>query len=178
MATVRRARITDTPAMGRLHVRAWQVAYRGLMPDEYLDGLSSEERERMWSEALSRTDASRTVLVVEDDDRVVGFAAVGPSSEAGLTGELYSINVDPDSWGRGHGRALLVAAETALATLGYREAQLWVLPDNQRARHFYEAAGWAPDGVERTTEVLGVVVQEIRYHRTLSPVEPESGNWS
>ncbi len=174
MAMVRRATTADTPKMGRVHVRAWQMAYRGLMPDEYLDGLSSEERERMWSEALSQRDTSRLVLVVEDDDDVVGFAAVGPSADP-RTGELYSINVDPDGWGSGHGRALLSAAEAELATLGYGVAQLWVLPGNRRARHLYEAAGWAPDGAERTIEVLGVVVQEIRYHRKLSSVEPESG---
>jgi ribosomal protein S18 acetylase RimI-like enzyme len=175
MATVRRAKIADTPAMGRVHVRAWQAAYRGVMPDDYLDALSSGERERMWSDALNQRDRSRPVLVVEDDEHVVGFAAVGPSSDA-RTGELYSINVEPESWGNGHGRALLAAAEADLATLGYDEAQLWVLPDNQRARQFYEAAGWAPDGVERTTEVLGVVVQEIRYNRTLSSLKRDSGN--
>jgi N-acetylglutamate synthase-like GNAT family acetyltransferase len=145
------------------------------MPDEYLDELSSEERERMWSDALSQADASRPVLVVEDHDRVVGFAAVGPSSDESI-GELYSINVDPDRWRSGDGRTLLEAAEAELAALGYGVAQLWVLPGNQRARHFYEAAGWAPDGAERTIEVLGVVVQEIRYRRTVSSIERGSGS--
>lgn len=37
---VRTARPTDAAAMGALVVRAWQAAYRGLMPDDYLDGLT------------------------------------------------------------------------------------------------------------------------------------------
>jgi hypothetical protein len=32
VVTVRRAIVQDAPALGRLHVRAWQAAYRGQMP--------------------------------------------------------------------------------------------------------------------------------------------------
>ena len=38
--TVRYATVGDAPALGRVHVRAWQAAaYRRQMPDDYLDGL-------------------------------------------------------------------------------------------------------------------------------------------
>jgi len=46
--TVRHAAVGDAPALGRVHVRAWQAAYRGQMPDDYLDGLRPEEREAGW----------------------------------------------------------------------------------------------------------------------------------
>ena len=42
--TVRHARAGDAPDLGLVHVRAWQAAYRGQMPDDYLDGLRPEER--------------------------------------------------------------------------------------------------------------------------------------
>jgi hypothetical protein len=51
--------------------------------------------------------------------------------------------------------------------LGYTEAVLWVLPDNARGRRFYELAGWTTDGTQRTSEVRGVVVPEVRYRRRL-----------
>jgi hypothetical protein len=35
--------------------------------------------------------------------------------------------------------------------------------DNRRARHFYEAGGWRPDGVERDEEAFGHVVKELRH---------------
>jgi ribosomal protein S18 acetylase RimI-like enzyme len=166
MPTVRRATMDDALVMGGVHVRAWQSAYRGQMPDEYLDGLSAQERAQMWSDALARPDDSRAILVVHDRE-VVGFAAVGPAADAPSTGELYSINIEPDRWGRGYGRALLARAEVELAALGYDEAVLWVLPGNERARRFYETTGWASDGTERVKEVLGVIVSEIRYRRAL-----------
>lgn len=35
--------------------------------------------------------------------------------------------------------------------------------DNERARRFYAAAGWRPDGAESDEEAFGQVVKEFRY---------------
>ena len=148
--------------MGKVHVRAWQAAYRGHMPDAYLDTLSAEDRAGLWRNAVARPRAGASVLVVEREGQVVGFAAVGPSGVDDC-GEVYSINVDPDVWGTGAGRTLLEAAQGELRALGYDDAILWVVPGNDRARRFYERAGWTTDGVERTQEVLGATVPEVRY---------------
>jgi ribosomal protein S18 acetylase RimI-like enzyme len=169
MVAIRRAMPSDASAMGQIHIRAWRAAYRGQMPDSYLDGLSERDRTRMWSEILGEEDESRLVLVVEEERQVVGFGAMGPASDPPGAGELYSINVDPDHWGRGCGRQLLDAAERGLAERGFEQAVLWVLPGNARALGFYRSAGWGPDGAERTTDVLGVEVFEIRYRRDLNP---------
>jgi GNAT superfamily N-acetyltransferase len=169
LVTIRHARIDDAAALGRLHVRAWQAAYRGQMPDDYLDGLRAEERAAGWDRGLQRDRARHPVLVAERDGRVVGFAVIGAAEEPQGAGELHAINVDPDHWGTGAGRALLLAAHEQLARLGFAEAVLWVLPGNRRARRFYEAAGWVADGAERSAEVQGVVVPEVRYRRRLEP---------
>jgi ribosomal protein S18 acetylase RimI-like enzyme len=98
---------------------------------------------------------------------VVGFTVVGPAQDPEGAGELYAINVDPDHWGTGVGRTLLAAAQAELTRLGYTEAVLWVLPHNASARRFYEVAAWITDGIQRTSEVLGVVVPEVRYRQRL-----------
>jgi ribosomal protein S18 acetylase RimI-like enzyme len=172
MTTVRRAQPGDADALGRVHVRAWQAAYRGQMPDAYLDGLRAEERAAGWRRGLGRDRDRDPILLAERAGRVVGFAAVGPAEEPAGAGELYAINVDPDHWGTGAGRALLAGAQAELARLGYAEAVLWVLPGNDRARRFYETAGWTTDGTRRTAEVLGVTVEEVRYRRPLDPAAP------
>src|SRR5687767_5447805 len=107
MVTVRPARLADAPAMGRVHVRAWQAAYRGQMPEAYLDGLRAEDRTAHWAGALRRDDLRGTILVAERDGEVIGFAVVGPAREPAGAGELYAINLDPAHWGTGAGRALL-----------------------------------------------------------------------
>ncbi len=166
--TIRPAELGDCDAIGSVHVLAWQTAYRSVMPDEYLDGLRPEDRATMWRRyfALPRPDQRLTVVVHAGE--VVGFAASGPEAgEAARSdvGELYAINFEPSSWGKGFGRALLRDATEALATAGYRSAVLWVVPQNSRARSLYESEGWIDDDFARDHELLGVTFNEMRYRR-------------
>ena len=41
---MREAILADAEAIATVHVRSWQAAYRGQLPDEYLDGLTVEDR--------------------------------------------------------------------------------------------------------------------------------------
>ena len=162
----------DADALGSVHVRAWQAAYfGGLMPDDYLSSLSVAERASMWRTSLENPPRPRaTRLVATVDDEVVGFALVGTAGddETPDLGELYAINVDPDHWGTGAGATLMDAAVTELRRSGFSSAVLWVHPDNERARRFYESRGWFDDKIERRQEVLGVEVPEARFSLDLT----------
>lgn len=168
---VRLARAEDAAALAHVHVAAWRGAYRGQMPDEYLDALDPVRWTAGWERLLARTEQDGVlVLVAESDGAVVGFANAGPCRDEGSDGlgELYAINVHPDAWSRGAGPALLAAATQRLSGLGVDRAVLWVLPGNARARRFYERHGWSADGAARTAEVNGVQVDEVRYSRGLT----------
>jgi ribosomal protein S18 acetylase RimI-like enzyme len=172
---IRPASVDDADAVGEVHVRAWQSAYRGVMPDAYLDGLQARDHATRWRNHLIAPSSEGELIVVVDDHRVVGFASVGPTLDRDAPsdiGQLYAINLDPDVWGRGLGRALLSVATDRLSELGYLEAVLWVVPDNQRARRLYESEGWGDDDCRRDDEVFGVVVSQMRYRRLL--VEPSA----
>jgi ribosomal protein S18 acetylase RimI-like enzyme len=159
---VRLAIVTDADAIGRVHVAAWQAAYRGQMPDELLDGLDAVARAEMWRERLATGEPGP--LVVEDErGDVVGVAHVGPDRQHPGRGELWMLNLAPEAWGTGLGRLLLEAATAHLGALGYAEAVLWVLQGNARARRFYEAAGWYADGTARREDMGGAVITEVRY---------------
>jgi GNAT superfamily N-acetyltransferase len=149
-----------------VHVRAWQAAYVGLMPQEYLDGLDVQGRARSWREWLARP-GSRLLLVGTVDDEVAGFVTYGAARDPGSgdAGELYALNVHPDRWSAGVGSALLTAAQDGLAVLGFARAVLWVVPGNLRARRFYERHGWVAEDLQRTAEIQGVTVPETRYRR-------------
>lgn len=95
-------------------------------------------------------------------------ASAPPRRRGRPLGELYSINLDPDHWGRGLGRELLSEVTHELAAFG-AAAVLWVVPENMRARALDEPAGWADDGGRRHHEVLGARVDETRYRVTLRP---------
>jgi ribosomal protein S18 acetylase RimI-like enzyme len=167
---VRTARPSDAAVMGALVVRAWRRAYRGLMPDDYLDDLTVDDRTDQWTRVLtSELDAPRAIFVAADDGRIVGFIAVGGEMDVAdaTRGQVYALNVDPDRWGHGVGRALLAAGCGHLRAVGFATAVLWVHPDNTRACRFYRAAGWRADGTERRHDALGVEMPAARYHHSL-----------
>lgn len=168
---IRPAETTDARAIAAVHVASWRAAYARLVPDDVLADLSVDRRETMWRDNLVRSEwPARGTLVLLSDAAVVGFASVGPSRDDDTTagtGELWAIYLHPDHWGTGSGRRLLSEAVTRLDDAGFDRATLWVLAGNDRARRFYAADGWSPDGAERAETRPGFVLDEVRYARTL-----------
>jgi len=147
----------DALAVARVHVRAWQTGYRGLLPDAYLDGLRAEDRAARYT--FGRSDGPRTTVGITGG-AIVGFATISGS-------ELSALHVDPGAWGRGVGRALLARAHADIAAAGFDEAQLWLLAGNTRAQQLYERNGWTAVGTQRAETVWGVRVDELAYRRRL-----------
>jgi ribosomal protein S18 acetylase RimI-like enzyme len=158
----------DALAVGRVHVRAWQAAYRGLMPEEYLNGLRPQERAQRYDFASLDPSKPRTLVALEAD-ALLGFATIAPArdEDAAGQGELCALYVDPDCWGRGVGRTLVSAARSDLSRLGFTQAVLWVMAGNARAQRFYRADGWTPDALQREQQVWRVSVTTVRYSRVL-----------
>ena len=166
---VRPARPDDAVALGKIHVTAWQQAYRGVFTDDFLDGLDSEARADWFRRTIG---SGPEILVTEESGRVAGFCIFGPADEEGWA-EVYAIYIAPDLWGRGHGRALLEATEQRLADSGYGRVLLWVVDSNRGARAFYERVGWSLGRRVRLEEIGGAQVTLVRYQKLLrSPSAP------
>jgi GNAT superfamily N-acetyltransferase len=167
---IRPACAADADGMASVQVRSWQAAYRGQMPDDVLDGLSVERRARFWRSFIDAGRPGEHVFVVVEGSDVCGFAHVGanrdPAAAPG-TGEICSFYLAPEVWGTGRGRSLMKACLDVLVREGHREAVLWVLVSNTRARRFYEAAGWVGDETLKTEDMAGTTVTETRYRRSL-----------
>jgi GNAT superfamily N-acetyltransferase len=165
---LRPAEPDDAIAVARVHVQPWQVAYRTLLPDDYLDQLNLEDRAIRYDFASPDPLKPQTIVAVEEG-AILGFATTAPSRELGLPnhGELYALYVDPEQWGRGVGAALVLAARRRLFELGFRDAVLWVLAGDARAGRFYQIDKWTPDGLHRTDSLWGITVNEVRYQRRL-----------
>jgi hypothetical protein len=74
---LRAARPDDAEAVAGVHVRSWQVAYRGLLPDDYLDGLRAEDRAARYTFAERDLQRPETIVAIERGT-VCGFATTGP----------------------------------------------------------------------------------------------------
>lgn len=170
---VRPATADDARGIAEVHVHSWQVAYRGLLPQEFLDGLAVESRLAGWQSVLSAVDWPRSgIVVAADGDALLGFVHFSPTRDEdcdpSTVGEVTTIYVRPDTFAQGVGRRLMSEALMALQEAGYAEAALWVLENNARAIAFYTAGGWRPDGDRKDDLVAGIGVTEIRYRRGLT----------
>jgi GNAT superfamily N-acetyltransferase len=170
---VRAATSADAEAIADINVKAWQLAYRGIMSDSYLDGLAkgkavAAQRHR---DRIDRPHGPRTFeLVAEHDGEVVGWLRAGPTRDDDrheTQGEIRAVYVLPDAWRAGVGSALMTTALERLSNDGYTKATLWVFEENARARLFYERFGWTADGATEVFERGGRRAIEIRYHRPL-----------
>ncbi|QMU96345.1 GNAT family N-acetyltransferase [Microbacterium esteraromaticum] len=166
---IRPATSDDAGAIAVVHVRAWQQAYRGLMPQAVLDDLSIDDREAGWARILAEPDRPSQTIVAERDGAVAGWASFGAArdAEAPGSGELWGIYAHPDAWSTGVGHALITAVEDVLRSDGHEIAYLWVLEGNERAAGFYERHGWASDGARKVDERPGLVLHELRHVKRL-----------
>jgi ribosomal protein S18 acetylase RimI-like enzyme len=160
---VRRARPGDAAAIAEVHARTWQATYEHVFGAERLAARVPDLAH--WTRILANERVE--VNVAEAGGRIVAFVSVGPSRDDDAEGELYAIYALPEAWGTGAGAALMQAGLDAMRAAGYRDAVLYVLDDNPRARRFYEREGWALDGGTKSEELLGVQVTEVRYRRVL-----------
>ena len=166
---LRRAIPEDAAALAAVEVRCWRAVYRGLMPNSFLDTLSQAEKATAWRENLLKHGpaGSKRVWVALSDAGISGFVRVGPVRDNGEVGLIYLLYVLPEQWSRGVGTALMQAGMQELRDLGMREATLWVLRDNLRARQFYEHLGWAPDGRTASEDYGGVLLEALCYRRSV-----------
>ncbi|HET9258493.1 MAG TPA: GNAT family N-acetyltransferase [Acidimicrobiia bacterium] len=160
---IRHAVLGDEDDLADVHVTAWQVAYAGIFPREFLGALDRDRRANWWRGYLERGDWA----AVSEVERVIGFCVANASRDDDSWGEIFSIYVHPGHWDGGHGADLLRAGERRLRELGFSRGMLWVLEDNLRARSFYERQGWVLATPFRIEEIGGVQVTEVRYETAL-----------
>jgi ribosomal protein S18 acetylase RimI-like enzyme len=164
---VRVTTAADAAAVAELRVRTWRAAYRGVVPDAYLDAMPlGDDAFRAARERFARLPGAAHHLVAERAGAVTGFVVCGPDREPagpdGVSGEVYALYVAPEHWSTGAGRTLLDAARGLLGADGYPYLTLWVLAANDRARRFYQRSGLRVTG-ERRLVTLGRPVPEVRY---------------
>ncbi|HEY5947521.1 MAG TPA: GNAT family N-acetyltransferase, partial [Kofleriaceae bacterium] len=129
MTNIRFATPEDSQAIAETHVLGWRAAYRGVVPDNVLDGLSIDTRAAQWRGRLEdRAATERRVWVIEDAARVQGFATTAPTRDEddnpATTSELMAIYLRPEAWGQGLGRDLMLHSLADVRTRGWCEVSL------------------------------------------------------
>lgn len=158
----RLAKLDDARASAAVHISSWQAAYRGVFPDEFLDGLDLETRTRSHQRLIESDEMG--FLVAERNDEVVGFSLLGGADDDGW-GEVLAIYAAPDVWGSGVGRELMDDSVSWLVAAGFDRGLLWVIDSNTRAHGFYERQGWSLGSKIRIEKIGAVDVNLVRFER-------------
>lgn len=104
-----------------------------------------------WRSAVRAGD---TVLIVEWQGDVVGYATLGTSRTKGpYQGEIYEIYMAPTHQGLGFGEHLFEAARAGLDSRGLNGLLVWALSQNSGATDFYWRRGGRP--VAKMVEQIG-----------------------
>lgn len=168
MFTIRYANISDAKTLAEIHSRSWKVAYKGIVPDEVLENITVEKREKYFEKAL--INGWEEDAIIYKDNKAVGLICIGKSRDADKTdscGEVWGIYLLPEYWNKGIGSELFNWGLNELKRKKYNEVTLWVLEKNINARKFYEKVGFKHDGTVKKI-ILGEKLNEYRYVKTIA----------
>jgi len=157
------AQADDAAALARIHVDSWRSAYRGILPDAFLDALSYGQREDLWRRVLADRGSRHLLVARESEGPIVGFV-LGGRSTAGASAydaELHALYVLEAHQRRGVGTGLFRALVTALVEEGSGSLLAWVFAQTPSVAFCAHLGGHRVD--ERSIEVAGHPVDEIGF---------------
>ncbi|PYF08322.1 GNAT family N-acetyltransferase [Ureibacillus chungkukjangi] len=159
---VRKAVMADAAGIAKVHVDSWQTTYRGIIPDDFLNKLSYEQRTELWKRNISEVD--NYVAVAEDEEgKIIGFASASKREENSTpnSSDLTSIYLLEEYQGQGIGKNILQHIFVHFKSLGLQKIFVDVLAEN-KTRHFYEYYGAK---LYSTTQIKigGKVLDELIY---------------
>lgn len=160
----------DWERMREIFRAAGRVAWSSIFDPE---GLVVLEPPARWRDLIGRQLPEAEVWIAKHapNEPAAGFVVIRASRDvdaSAQTGEVDSFYTHPDLWGVGAGRLLMTQALHRLSGFGFREATLWTETRNERARAFYERAGFRLDGAERRRTLRGTDLVEDRWRKILT----------
>jgi ribosomal protein S18 acetylase RimI-like enzyme len=184
MVVIRAGSAADATQVAAVQRAGWLAAYEGIIATEIINRVTAPDGGARVRQSFRTRPWQRMLVAVAGSGGpagIIGYASHGPETdvlsapwphplstdgEGGRAAELYALYVHPAWWSTGTGRALTERVLARSSRAGYSSITLWVLRDNQRARRFYEKAGFAADGATNVLTGLGGVL-EVRYRRAL-----------
>ena len=155
---IRRMEPCDADEVARLYVKSWQAGYKGLLPQYYLDLLSPDR----WKDKFAGLPGS---FVLTEGGVIAGHSCARPAADERMPGwgEVHTLYVLPEYWGKGFGTALLDNSVKWLEQQGFDRIYLWALDTNARARRLYEKYGFTATSDALLCQVGNAEVTDIRY---------------
>lgn len=141
----------------------WKTSYKGILPADFLNNLSYEEREnKIRTSILGTNEKFTSNIIIYSDETVKGVAFYGKNicDFPENFGEIIVLYVDINEQRKGIGQKLISWVKNELKNEGFTDMIIWCLKDNTPAVEFYKAMG----GIvmdERDFEIDGEMYKEV-----------------
>ena len=163
--SIRDAAIGDLQAIAKLHAASWRAAYRGILPDIFLDNDLEDNRAGRWNGTLDRMAPSDRLLIAMLGNGLAGFISgwttTATDCDLGFDLHVDNLHVRPDLRGQGLGLALMQELSRRQLSHGSIKTYLWVLDGNEHALRFYVRLGGRVSD-RRRIALGGTMVWETR----------------
>lgn len=139
MYLIRKASYEDAETIANIHFKTWKSTYTELLDEQDITNITYENRKILWETILRMPRKEQCILVIEVDNKVVGFISGGPerTNKFNYDCAIYDIYILDGYQKQGLGAKLLKAFTNEMKKLGYESILVWVLTQNLSSR-FYE----------------------------------------
>ncbi|QUW23624.1 GNAT family N-acetyltransferase [Sporosarcina sp. Marseille-Q4063] len=137
----RRAIIDDAAGIAKVHVDSWRTTYNGIIPNDFLNKLTYEQRTELWKANIAREE-NYVVIAENNEAQIIGFADAWKRENNVVenSGDLTSIYLLEEYQGKGIGKRLFKELFKHFKKMDYEKVFVEVLEDN-KTRYFYEYYG-------------------------------------
>ena len=159
---IRKATIQDAKGIGKVHVDSWRTTYKNIVPTDFLNNLSYEQRTHLWENHL--LDETIYVLVAENErGEIIGFTSASkretnPVPNSNYLDTLYLLE---EYHGTGVGKQLFKEIFIYFNQKNYEKIFVEVLAEN-KTRYFYEHFG-AKFLKSIEIKIGGKILEELVY---------------
>jgi len=164
---IRKATLEDANSLADILSRSWMSSYKDIIPTEELEKHASLERRRKRFETLLAAPENNVYILIHENVPC-GEIMFCSSRDEDLAdyGEIVSIYLLEEYWGKGLGKALMSFALEKMQENNCRNYLLWAFKENARAIRFYEKFGFTADGTEKVSAFSNQAI-EVRYRLDL-----------
>ena len=166
LITIRLAVPADAPDMAEVHMRSWEVAYKDIIPEDYIRQKNAT-RHDLYTRVI--TEDNTNSYVIQYAGKTVGIMKIAPPQDDDVGDDFYELHyiyLHPDYFRIGIGTQAMEFIFDKARSIGKTGMTVWVLDENIKSIKFYEKCGFQKDGKKMNNE-YGKESGRIRMRRDL-----------
>jgi RimJ/RimL family protein N-acetyltransferase len=133
-----------------IYIRKWSNDHEIRKLTGEVVSMSQADADKFLERVYSDNTREWFVIVVKENDRVIGETGLLRMFPAWRTTDISIIIGEKDAWGKGYGtEAILLLLDYAFRCLNFHRVAIGEVAFNEKAIHFWEKVGFKKEGIQR-----------------------------